>query len=954
MKKVLLLLSAVLVVILTAIPVLAEFPLEDLTLPEEGLHFGFNGDAKDDSGAVVGELVGDPTFVEGRDGAANGAVYLDDNEQYIFLGKYVDADSYTASFWAKVEDNTEHVFLCSSILGSIRIIHDGGVVVGSTINGVADNLSDYAAPRNEWVNLTFVYANETMDIYANGENVGTLSGALPLPLTLIGNEASEQKGWQSYPFLTLDDAWFFPRAFTADEVKAFYENSAAGTTAAADDGLITFKTNTEKEQDYIYFEMNSNFSGDSRYHDGAGFIIYEFPCPPDAKNASLTWKIQAQYQVSVTNTDPDDDDAFEIIDENQPTQGEIDSGKADWGYTNGVQIPTYDLSKWCENNQNGKIWVKMADADPSNGWGGFIFNDFPITYYAGAGPAPEIEKPKTTSELQEEALARIGTDGQSFVVHTETEKPYIIDEYNCGNDNGARFMDGMAYVVYEFTVNPGDTYAGIEWVLNNQYLIEVNNTDPDDESAWETFIEAEQNDDEMENGNPDWGNRRFIMTPDLDKEDENYETSLYIYRYDLSGWCENNSTGKIWIRMGDADPDTGGWGGYISGLYPVTFKSGTEPITWAASGYPVWGTDIVETISEEQSAAAPTYPASGADGSIINGTVIGNETGWGGNADAGAAAAFDGNPATFFDPLGVGDGFCGIDAGESYILDKVVILSRADWNARFPGAMIQGSNDGENWTTLWTSDVEGTNPDYYTVTEFENNTGYSQFRYFNETNHGDVAEVEFYGKPGKVEEVVLPGFETADEAVASIGKTAIVGYEFTSGSEGAFGGEGPENLWDGDTGTKLCTNTLPASSAAKLDDTYSIDGVVIALANDNAAYGRIPTAWTLSGSTDGENWTEITSGDNTMFVQENGDFRYFAKSFDASPAYSYVKIDIASSTDEIVQISEVILTGAKAAVPVDQALDQKAEAPNTFDFGIIAAVASVISLGGFALTKKKH
>ena len=198
-------------------------------------------------------------------------------------------------------------------------------------------------------------------------------------------------------------------------------------------------------------------------------------------------------------------------------------------------------------------------------------------------------------------------------------------------------------------------------------------------------------------------------------------------------------------------------------------------------------------LKDDKVPAAPTYPASGTEGNAIVGTVIGNETGWGDNAAAGAAAAFDGDIATFFDPLGVGDGFCGIDAGESYILDKVVILSRADWNARFPGAMIQGSNDGENWTTLWTSDVEGTNPDYYTVTEFENNTGYSQFRYFNETEHGDVAEVEFYGHPGKIEEA-----------------------------------------------------------------------------------------------------------------------------------------------------------------PVDQTLDQKAEAPNTFDFGILAAVSAVASLGGFVLTKKKH
>ncbi|MBQ2544704.1 MAG: hypothetical protein II557_00305, partial [Clostridia bacterium] len=36
-------------------------------------------------------------------------------------------------------------------------------------------------------------------------------------------------------------------------------------------------------------------------------------------------------------------------------------------------------------------------------------------------------------------------------------------------------------------------------------------------------------------------------------------------------------------------------------------------------------------------------------------------------------------------------------------------------------------------------------------TEFENNYGYTMFRYFNDYKHGDVAEVEFYGKPGKVD-----------------------------------------------------------------------------------------------------------------------------------------------------------------------------------------------------------
>ena len=74
MKKALFLLSAVLLIAVMAIPVLAEFDLEDFTIPDTGVHFAFNGDAKDEFGNVTGELVGDPTFVEGRDGTANGAV----------------------------------------------------------------------------------------------------------------------------------------------------------------------------------------------------------------------------------------------------------------------------------------------------------------------------------------------------------------------------------------------------------------------------------------------------------------------------------------------------------------------------------------------------------------------------------------------------------------------------------------------------------------------------------------------------------------------------------------------------------------------------------------------------------------------------------------------------------------------------------------------------------------
>ena len=167
--------------------------------------------------------------------------------------------------------------------------------------------------------------------------------------------------------------------------------------------------------------------------------------------------------------------------------------------------------------------------------------------------------------------------------------------------------------------------------------------------------------------------------------------------------------------------------------------------------------EFIRSAEDKGKEAAPAetpvgYPASGESGNFMMGTIIGNESGWDGTAGSGAASAFDGKAETFFDPLGVGDGFCGMEYDEPYILEKVAILSRSTFLDRFAGASIEGSNDGEEWETLWESDdVAPSATEYNIVTEFENNYGYRMFRYINWINHGDVAEVEFYGKPGTAE-----------------------------------------------------------------------------------------------------------------------------------------------------------------------------------------------------------
>ena len=163
---------------------------------------------------------------------------------------------------------------------------------------------------------------------------------------------------------------------------------------------------------------------------------------------------------------------------------------------------------------------------------------------------------------------------------------------------------------------------------------------------------------------------------------------------------------------------------------------------------------VRKTKDEVDTSADAKYPSSGVsvpDGSVaINGTVIGNETGWGGNPDTGAAAAFDGDINTFFDPLGTGDGFCGMDAGKPYILTKVAIHPRDAQLARFYGATIQGSNDGEEWTDIWMSLDEATEWTWHEVEADVldvSGVAYRYYRYYNMLSHGDVAEVEFYGYP---------------------------------------------------------------------------------------------------------------------------------------------------------------------------------------------------------------
>ena len=157
----------------------------------------------------------------------------------------------------------------------------------------------------------------------------------------------------------------------------------------------------------------------------------------------------------------------------------------------------------------------------------------------------------------------------------------------------------------------------------------------------------------------------------------------------------------------------------------------------------------------------------------LQGEFIGSEMGWGDNANAGRAAAFDGDVASYFDPYGAGDPdtYCGMKVSEPYTLTEIRIHPRSGFLDRFEGAAIWGFNDDvfdpAKATLIWESEdaAEELTWQIIPASKFKvKDTAFTHFAYFNEVKHGDVAEIELWGIPASGLPVGGGGDENPHEA----------------------------------------------------------------------------------------------------------------------------------------------------------------------------------------------
>ncbi len=422
----------------------------------------------------------------------------------------------------------------------------------------------------------------------------------------------------------------------------------------------------------------------------------------------------------------------------------------------------------------------------------------------------------------------------------------------------------------------------------------------------------------------------------------------------------------------------------------------------------------------------------------IEGTVIG---GGGAYADtASYACAFDGDAATFYDPKTAGPKcFTGIQTAEPYALTEVKIMPRADQYARTEGATIQGSNDGATWTTLAAYTIDDclaaeAEQTWISKTITDTN-GYTMFRYVSDgTQHGDVAEVAFYGAPAAAAPAATteaPAAEAAPE-----GETIDYAHYVASANDPYFAYENTIDI-DPEVVTWAQIKYRTITEKDSLDNTLTGQIYITP-----AAEPFIPVKWNHTGNwetivvdlTSVSEKTTLTSlwkdslglgfrldpmesnrdaeantGDDPAAVLPDSaiDVAYVAffeteeaaKAFDgvngavalvdaamlaAPSAATNGAVELLTETvaapvveeEPVVEETPVEEPAAEEVVEeapveeevveepaeevVEEVVDAPAaeevveEAPQTFDAGIIAAIAAIASAAGYALSKKRR
>ena len=127
----------------------------------------------------------------------------------------------------------------------------------------------------------------------------------------------------------------------------------------------------------------------------------------------------------------------------------------------------------------------------------------------------------------------------SFTVLTDAENEFVYKNDGTWDAGDSRVGDGTQSIIYAFSLSEGDTWAYVEFPICNQFKIEAAKDNPDDSASYTVAAENQPTEQERADGLPFWGTAPFEAPT----------------RVDLSDFCLDNSSGKIYVKVSDAAPE---------------------------------------------------------------------------------------------------------------------------------------------------------------------------------------------------------------------------------------------------------------------------------------------------------------------------------------------------------------------------------------------------------------
>ena len=134
-----------------------------------------------------------------------------------------------------------------------------------------------------------------------------------------------------------------------------------------DDISVVIYTGTEEEKPYIYENNGDRFdTNNNRFFDMNFYIVYRFPTHAQHKTVELTVSLANPYEVSASA----DGKTYDVLAATTEMQ-------------QGAQKLVLDLSEYRPTEGEGYVYIKLGDADKSDGWGGNLPCTVPIKFFSG-------------------------------------------------------------------------------------------------------------------------------------------------------------------------------------------------------------------------------------------------------------------------------------------------------------------------------------------------------------------------------------------------------------------------------------------------------------------------------------------------------------------------------------------------------------------------------------------